>query len=40
MMLKGPINSVVDPTVVALAIRGGNAFISGGDIQIQRLSFV
>ena len=28
MMPKGPINSVVDPTVVALAIRGGNAFIT------------
>jgi len=30
-------NIVFDQTVVVLVIRGGNAFIPGGEVQIQRL---
>ena len=37
MILKGSSNSVVDQTMVELAIRGANTFISGGEVQIQRL---
>jgi len=37
MIINKYTNNVFDQTMVGLAIRGANTFITGGEVQIQRL---